>query len=286
MIEVKNISYSISGKCILQPSSFSVETGEITVLLGPNGAGKSTLLRILAGELSPDHGNILINQVALEELHPEALARKRAVLTQHYAVPLPFSCEEIVMMGRYPHYKQSTEAKNKRIINQCMKEMEVLPFAHRMFNTLSGGEQQRIQMARVLAQLADTKGGEERILLLDEPTSSLDYLQQQLILSKIRTLAKKGYTIILVLHDLNLAAQYADKILLLKDGYILADGSSNEVLQPSLLSMAYELDIEIITDEDYSFPILIPALHNKNRISQPDKIYKNGTLKNCEVIKK
>jgi len=286
MIQAENIAYSISGKRILQPSSFEVEKGEITVLLGPNGAGKSTLLRILAGELYPDHGSILINQVALEKLNPEVLATKRAVLTQHYAVPLPFSCEEIVMMGRYPHYKQSTEVQNKRIIDQCMEEMEVLPFARRMFNTLSGGEQQRVQMARVLAQLADANGREERILLLDEPTSSLDYLQQQLILSKIRSLAKKGYTIILVLHDLNLAAQYADKILLLKEGYMLADGSSNEVLQSSLLSMAYELDIEIISDENYSFPILIPALHNKNRISQPNKIYRNGTLENCEIIKK
>lgn len=270
MIEAKNIAYRIRHKTILHPMSFSAEAGRITVLLGPNGAGKSTLLNLLAGELSPDEGTVLLGDLSLQAYTPENLARKRAVLTQHYSVPLPFTCEEIVMMGRYPHARTSTAARNKEIVRQCMKEMEVQFFAARMFSTLSGGEQQRVQMARVLAQL-DAKGASNKVLLLDEPTSSMDYLQQQLCLFRMKELAAGGHTIVVVLHDLNLAAQYADKILLLKQGYLLAEGSRDEVLQPALISMAYELDIDIITHEDYPFPILVPALQHRNHSIQTNK---------------
>lgn len=276
MIIAKNISYSTNGKQILYPMSFKVEPGIITVLLGANGAGKSTLLKLLAGERQPDSGNILLNDKILSAYSARSLAGKRAVLTQHYSVPLPFSCEEIVMMGRYPHEGLSTGEENRQIVLRCMKEMQVYHFAKRIFGTLSGGEQQRVQMARVLAQLASAKETGDRVLMLDEPTSSLDYLQQQLILSKARSLALQGYTIIIVLHDLNLASQYADNIFLLKKGRLLAEGGREDVLISSLISEAYDMDIDIVVHNDYPFPILIPALHNQKHIFQTSKINKHG----------
>lgn len=280
MITAKNISYQITGRRIIYPMSFDVSPGTVTVLLGANGAGKSTLLRLLAGESRPDEGEILLNGESLTAFPLQALARKRAVLTQNYSVPLPFTCKEIVMMGRYPYEGITTHKENKEVVDYCMTEMEVQHFSSRMFNTLSGGEQQRVQMARVLAQLGVTKDKEEKILLLDEPTSSLDYLQQQLILSKTRLLASKGYTVILVLHDLNLAAQYADKILLLKEGCMLAEGNAEEVLQASPIYTAYGIEVNVVKHKDYPFPILIPALHNQNRILQFKKIYHHGTYSN------
>lgn len=284
MIAAKNISYQVDGKEILHTMSFAALPGAVTVLLGANGAGKSTLLRLLAGENMPVTGEVLLEGQPLKHFSPQVLARKRAVLTQNYSVPLPFSCEEIVMMGRYPHEGISTGKENRAIVAQCMKEMEVQKFAPRMFNTLSGGEQQRVQMARILAQLQSAKSREGKILLLDEPTSSLDYLQQQLILSRVKSLASKGYTVIMVLHDLNLAAQYADKILLLKAGSLVADGHADRVLQPSLIKQAYGIDVDVVEHDDYPFPILVPALHNQNRFLQINKIYSNGSYSNKVIV--
>lgn len=284
MIAAKNISYRIHGKDLLHTMSFTAHPGAVTVLLGANGAGKSTLLRVLAGEYTPHTGEVLLAGRPLKDFPPQVLARKRAVLTQNYSVPLPFTCEEIVMMGRYPHESTSTGKENEAIAARCMKEMEVQHFSRRMFSTLSGGEQQRVQMARVLAQLETAKGGEEKIVLLDEPTSSLDYLQQQLILSRARSLASKGYTVIMVLHDLNLAAQYADKIFLLKEGRLLAEGQANEVLRPPLISAAYGVEVDVVEHENYPFPILVPALHNQNRILQINKIHRYGSYSSKAVV--
>jgi iron complex transport system ATP-binding protein len=286
MITATNISYRAAGKTILHPMSFDLEPGAVTVLLGANGAGKSTLLRLLAGEIEPREGRVLFAQKPLKEYSPTELARKRAVLTQHYAVALPFTAEEIVMMGRYAYRGLSTAAGDREIVAGCMREMEAEAFSGRLFSTLSGGEQQRVQMARVLAQLHAPGEARDKLLLLDEPTSSLDYLQQQMTLLKARTLARRGYMVLIVLHDLNLAAQYADRILLLKEGYLIAEGRAADVLEPHLVGIAYDLDVEIITHEDYDFPILVPALHNQNRIVQANKTFSHGNYRSNPVAQR
>lgn len=286
MMTSHNISYAVGSSSILHPMSFELQTGAVTVLLGANGAGKSTLLRILAGDLTSATGEVLLDGKPLGQYSALALARRRAVLTQHYAVPLPFTSEEIVLMGRYPYEGLCSAAENALLVRSCMEEMEVEHFGRRLFNTLSGGEQQRVQMARVLAQLASMEGDREKTLLLDEPTSSLDYLQQQLILSKARSLAHQGYGVGVVLHDLNLAAQYADKILLMKEGYLVAEGTAAEVLQPALIGMAFDIDVDIITDEGYPFPILVPAMHHRNRITQLTKSTSYGTHNRRTVTKR
>jgi iron complex transport system ATP-binding protein len=268
IITAQNISYSIGKKPILHNLSFVMQPGEVTVVLGPNGAGKSTLLRILSGEQAPAAGNFLLNDKNIQTLSLSQLARCRAVLSQQYMLNLPFCCEEIVMMGRYPHFNNRPTNVDHAIVQQCMQEMQVAQFTGRLYQTLSGGEQQRVQMARVLAQLreagaADVTG---KLLLLDEPTASLDCLHQQACLHKARDLAQHGYTVVIILHDLNLAAQFADNILLLKNGRLVKQGAMQEVLQPECIADAYEMEVEAWVNDNYRFPVLVPASHKRTPV--------------------
>jgi len=269
MITAENIHYKAGKKTVLHPMSFSIRQGRVTVLLGANGAGKSTLLRLLAGAEKPTAGSVLINQVKLASITPQKLSLQRAVLTQHYAMTLPFTCKDIVMMGRYPHQGTSTAAMDNEIVMQCLQELEATEFTDRFFHTLSGGEQQRVQMARVLAQLYSNNARElqGKILLLDEPTASLDYRHQQLCMDKAKALSKQGCTVLAVLHDLNLAARYADDVLLLKGGRLLAQGALNDTLTAPLVSDAYETPIDILTHDDCPYPIMVPGSRQHSYIS-------------------
>ena len=263
IVTVQNISYTIGKQVVLHNLSFECNPGEVTVVLGANGAGKSTLLRMLSGEQLPSMGTVLLNDKNIQTISLLQLARCRAVLSQQYQLDLPFSCEEIVMMGRYPHFNNHPTPVDHDIVQQCMQEMQVAQFTDRLYQTLSGGEQQRVQMARVLAQLraVHADNGTNKLLLLDEPTASLDCLHQQTCLQKAKDLAKYGYTIVIILHDLNLAAQFADKIILLKNGQLVKQGSRTEVLQPAFIAEAYEMEVEAWHHADYPFPVLVPARH-------------------------
>lgn len=265
IITAQNISYWIGEQPILHKLSFTIQPGEVTVVLGQNGAGKSTFLKILSGERQPTMGQVLMNNHNLHKLPVQKLATMRAVLSQQYALGLVFTCEEIVLMGRYPHFGSRPAAADHRIVRESMEEMQVQHLFKRNYQELSGGEQQRVQMARVLAQLGEANArkadANNKLLLLDEPTSSMDVLYQQLCLSKARELARRGYTVVVILHDLNLAAQFGDTILLLKGGRMVKSGSMREVLQPSFISEAYNMEVDILESEEYDFPILIPATH-------------------------
>lgn len=266
-MQVNQLSYKAGSKTIVSDITFSVNSGEITVVLGPNGAGKSTLLRMLAGELKPSGGEIRLQNRLMHTIPAPELAQQRAVLTQQYAVSLPFSCEEIVMMGRYPHFGNTPKAADKAIVTAAMEEMQVSHLRSRPFQSLSGGEQQRVQVARVLAQLQDeNKGtGNSKLLLLDEPTSSMDILHQQLLLEKSRELAGRNYAVVMVLHDLNLAARFADTIVLLKKGELLAAAPVEDVMQPDILKDAYGIELDILRSDAYDHPIIVPV----SRVNSP-----------------
>jgi iron complex transport system ATP-binding protein len=267
MITVQNISYKVAQKHILHKLSFSLRPGELSVVLGQNGAGKSTLLKILSGEQKPSEGTVLLGQDDLHKQTFQQLAHRRAVLSQQYAAALPFNCEEIVMMGRYPHFGHKPAAIDKEIVVQCMDEMQVGAFAARPYHTLSGGEQQRVQMARVLAQLKDNSQHPYRkVLLLDEPTASMDWLYQQRCLGKAKELAGEGYTVLVILHDLNLAAQFADTILLMKQGRLVTTGTAREVLQPAFIAEAYDMEVNVLEYDEYDFPILVPAVQKSKPV--------------------
>jgi iron complex transport system ATP-binding protein len=263
MIQAKNIHFSIGKKTILQNISLSIKPGSFTAAVGSNGAGKSTLLRIISGELQSNMGEMTINGTPIQAIKTIDLAKIRAVLNQKVSLSLPFRANEVVMLGRQPH--QVSNQENLKIVDEVMKLTNTFHLRNRVYHTLSGGEQQRVQMARVLAQLHDSKSL-NTFLLLDEPTSSLDVSCQHLIFQIAKDLAKTGMGVFAIVHDLNLAAQYADEIILLKDGKIFSKGSPNQVLTEQILTEVFNYPIQVISLLEEERPIIISraTTFNKN----------------------
>ena len=235
MLRIENISYGAGRAKILDMVSCNILPGELTVLLGANGAGKSTLLRLLSGERAPHTGRIWWGHRLLHKIAAAELARRRAVLTQHTVVTLPFTVEEIVLMGRYPHFQNSPSAKDRTIVTACLEEMKVRHLSVRHYNTLSGGEQQRVQMARVLAQLygwQDGHAGDSAngmttrtgMLLLDEPSLGLAPKIVQDIFRVIGALRDRGIAILLVEQNARAALQMADYGYVLEMGRVALHG--------------------------------------------------------------
>jgi iron complex transport system ATP-binding protein len=182
------------------------------------------------------------------------------VLTQQYAMSLPFTVAEVVQMGRYPHTSQKLSPVDRDIVAGCLRAMQAEKLSSRLFHTLSGGEQQRVQMARVLAQLEEPRTtSQTKFLLLDEPTASMDWLHQQLTLGKAKEMASRGYMVIVVLHDLNLAAQYADRLILLQHGRLLSMGKPREIIEPALIEEAYGIQVSVLHPDSCDFPVIVPV---------------------------
>lgn len=257
MMTIDYVSCRAGGKSILQQVSAVLHSGAVHVLLGPNGAGKSTLLRVLSGETRPDAGLVLFHN---QELHAQTaahMAMQRAVLTQQYAMNLPFTVAEVVMMGRYPHFQNQPGKKDHAVVAAALDALQLGHLAGRPFLALSGGEQQRVQLARVLAQLGNERL-EEKFLLLDEPTASMDLLHQHNCLRHVKQLAAQGLTVITVLHDLNLAAQFADQLLLLSKGRMVAAGPPEAVLTAQAIQAVYGMPVSVLRHAEYDFPIVLP----------------------------
>lgn len=251
MIEAKNITYlSASQQAIIKDISFSAQAGEMVVIVGPNGAGKSTLLKSLAGAIKPQQGKVLIEGKNIQEYTPNQLAKKRAVLSQHYNLSADFLVKDIVMMGRYPHFDGKPSVQDNDIIRQNLEVTGTEHLAERTIKSLSGGEQQRVHMARVLSQVTHEENG---ILFLDEPISSLDIHYQFAILEIAHQKKQEGMTVIAVLHDLNLATRFADRLVIIKDGEKQADDVPAHILNAELLSTIYDIPIQVIQHQDEKF---------------------------------
>lgn len=226
---------------VLRDISLSLQPGELVALIGPNGAGKSTLLRVLTGYLQPDNGQCSLLGKALNDWTPGALSRQRAVMRQQSQLGFDWPVEAVVAMGRAPWGQHDS----RKIVSQVMALTGCLPLANRKYNTLSGGEQQRVQLARALAQLW-TDSAPRGWLFLDEPTSALDLYHQQHLLRLLKKLTSQGELhVCAVLHDLNLAALWADRLLLLHQGEIVAQGTPEQVLQAETLSRWYGAEVHI-----------------------------------------
>ncbi len=262
MILAKNIHFSIGKKTILQNISLAIRPGSFTAVIGSNGAGKSTLLRIMSGELQPNMGEMLINGTPIQAIKTIDLAKIRAVLNQKVSLSLAFRANEVVILGRQPH--QGSNQQNLEIVEEVMKLTDTFHLRDRVYHTLSGGEQQRVQMARVLAQLCDTKNL-NTFLLLDEPTSSLDVSCQHLIFQIAKDLAKAGMGVFAIVHDLNLASQYADEIILLKNGKVFSKGTPNEVFTEQILTEVFDYPIQVISFLDEDKPIIISRATEVNK---------------------
>lgn len=245
MLRASDIWFKNSHRYLLEGISFEVKAGEVLSILGANGAGKSTLLKNISGELHPSKGSFYFKEKLLSSWKNSQLAQQRGVLSQHYQVSLPFTSLQIVMMGRYPHFKNHPLPIDHDIVKKCLHFAGIEHLAERNYLTLSGGEQQRVQIARVLAQLWDDNSS-DKLLLLDEPVSALDIQYQHHIMQLIRQLAVRGFSIISVVHDLNLALQYSNKILLLKNGKQVAFGDTG-LLNREHIKEVYGVESELIT---------------------------------------
>ncbi|RYU83707.1 heme ABC transporter ATP-binding protein [Hymenobacter persicinus] len=259
MLTADHASFAVPGKTLLHDATLECRPGEVTVLLGPNGAGKTTLLRLLAGLYPPSAGRILLDGQDLRTLASPELARRRAVLSQEIHLAFPLSVEDVVLMGRYPHFQRRPTLLDQQIGRQALADMGMSSFAGRDYSTLSGGEAQKVQMARVLAQIWEAPAAGSRVLLLDEPVSSLDIQYQHQLLRRARQLAREQAVVVTVLHDLNLALTYADRLVLLKDGHIHATLPDPAALTDQLLGEVFGVRMALITNPVTQKPLVIYA---------------------------
>ena len=235
MLTATNITFRVGNKALVSDASLSFAPGKLHLIIGPNGAGKSTLIKILARLLRPQVGAVHYDGIDVSQTSEAELAKRRAVLSQAVEVAFPLSAREVVMMGRYPHFGGRPGPVDEKIVDDVMAQFDVTEFTDRNYQTLSGGERQRVNFARVLAQLwrdtASVPDSENRYLFLDEPLTFLDIRHQIEFMNKIKELAMAPDVVIVgVVHDLNLAARFADYIVVLNQAQLVSNGSPTEVL--------------------------------------------------------
>lgn len=255
VLAARGVRLAYGAHRVLDGVDLDVRAGEVVALVGPNGAGKSTLLGVLAGEPRPDAGQVLLDGADVRTVPLADLARRRAVMLQEVRVSFPFRVREVVAMGRHPWRGTPQEVDDDAVVDRALVDADVVPLAGRTFPTLSGGERARAAFARVLAQ-------DGRVLLLDEPTAALDVRHQEAVLARARAAARTGCAVVVVLHDLTLAAAYADRVVVLADGRVAADGPPRDVLTSALLTEVYGHPLEVVpragTDELVILPVRAP----------------------------
>lgn len=243
------------GSPLLHDIGLSLPPGSILGVLGPNGAGKSTLLHALAGGLALTGGEVRLGGKPLSDWHRLQRARAVSLLAQSAPLNFPFAVEEVVQLGRIPH--QSGAAVDRQIVNEVMEATDTLALGGRHYTALSGGEKQRVQLARALAQVWRAEDSESRVLLLDEPTSALDPAHQQLALACIRSLARAGCAVVLVMHDFNRVAEVADQITVLDQGRQVTTGAPEAVLTTAMFAAVFAVTTRIETHPVSGRPLVI-----------------------------
>ncbi len=248
-------------RALLDGVSLGLVAGRVTAVIGPNGAGKSTLLRVLSGELAPGSGAVALLGRPLAAWPVGELARHRAVLPQESDLRFPFRVEEVVRLGRIPHPGGGDTAADHEFARAALARVDLAAFADRLYPTLSGGEKQRVHLARALAQLQPAPGEPSpaaRVLLLDEPTASLDLAHQHSVLALARSLARReGVAVLAILHDLNLALAYADEVAVLARGRVVAAGPVVATLTPELVRHVFGLPSRLVSGPDLARPQLL-----------------------------
>jgi iron complex transport system ATP-binding protein len=255
MYQASDIWFRVREKVILQDINMTLQPGTFTAIVGPNGAGKSTMLKTLAYEHTSFQGTVSINGKSAATYKPKELSMVRAVLPQHSQLQFSFSVSQIVQLGRHAH--RSTQTENARIAHEVMELTAVTEFKDRNYTTLSGGEKQRVQLARVLAQVWE-ETVYPRYILLDEPTSSLDIAQQQQIFSLAKQVCSRNIGVLAIVHDLNQAVQFADQLLFMKDGKITASGEAQKVFTKSNIEDTFCCRVSLYHDPCNNCPYIIP----------------------------
>lgn len=259
MLQCHDINYVVGDRALLSSISLDVRPGEILSILGPNGAGKSTLLRVLSGELSPTSGRVTLDQTPLSSIGPGILASRRAVVPQNSQLTFAFTALEVVLLGiSVPGFNRGHIGADTRLALDCLDNVGLLDFANRFYPSLSGGEKQRVQIARAICQLsfAALSTSKSQCLLLDEATANLDIAHQNLVCRLLKSHADAGRAIVLIAHDLNLAAELSTRVALMKDGKIAAMGNVGEVFRGALLEHVYECRLKVDRN-----PSGVPTVH-------------------------
>jgi len=254
-LQLSNVSAAIAAGIALEHIDLSVDAGEVAVVIGPNGAGKTSLLRAICNDLPLGAGSILCNGRATGDWPVERKATWLSVLPQRSTLDFPFTVEEVAALGRIPH--DTSSRRNREIALAALELVDCGQLSRRLYLNLSGGEKQRVQLARVAAQIWEAVPGARRCLILDEPTASLDLAHQAMIVDMLRYFAGQGVAILAVLHDLNLAARCAHRILVLDRGRTAAVGAPREVLTGRLLSEVFQAELRVEANPLDGRPLVI-----------------------------
>ena len=267
--ELRDVAVLRSRRTLVADVSMTVHAGEVLAIMGENGAGKSTLLHAMAGDFAPDRGSVRLNGRALDAWSDLEQARQRAVVTQHGSVAFGFPALEVVLFGRSPHDGGRPGARDLAIAHEALARTDAARFATRAYATLSGGERARVMLARAFAQVmrnvddavddaADPIASLPRALLLDEPSAALDVAHQHAAFEAIRLLARsQGIAVAVVLHDPNLAALYADRVALMKDGALTAIGPVDSTLTEEAISACFSMPMRRLAHPTRDVPLLV-----------------------------
>lgn len=251
VVSAREISIVRSGRALLDGVGLELHAGEVLALLGPNGAGKSTLMSVLSGDVRPDEGTVEFGGRPIDSWSLTELARRRSVLLQDNQIMFPFTVHQVVEMGRAPWRRTPLEDDDNAAIAEAIKATDIAHLGNRRVPSLSGGERARVAFARVMS-------GRTGVLMLDEPTAALDLGHQEAVLSLARDRARAGDAVLVVLHDLNLAAAYSDRIALLRDGQIVACDAPDRVLTAEIVSDVYRTPVEVIPHPTAGHSIVMP----------------------------
>lgn len=255
MITIDDVRFSFGDRPVLDGISLQVEGGELVGLIGPNGAGKTTLLRLISAALTPDAGDIFVDGTAVHSLSSRAASRRVAVVPQETRLSFDFTVNDVVAMGRNPYLSRfdRLSGEDRRIVDRAMVLTETQQFADRPFSSISGGERKRVLVARAIAQEAPN-------LLLDEPTASLDINHQIGLFELSRRLIEDGKAVLAAVHDLDMAARFCDRLILLNGGRVEAEGSPSTVLRPDRLEAAYGIETAVVVSPVTGTPVVVPGV--------------------------
>ena len=245
-LNLKSVSLKLDNRQILKDVSLEINEGEIVSVIGPNGAGKSTLLNVLTGDINPDSGNTIYDNEQLNKISIQERAFTRSVMSQMQTLVFNFNVKDVIEMGWLQRGNSDFSSNFSIAFEAVTKECNVHNLVHRKFNSLSGGEQRRVHFARTLLQLwRPSQSNDPRYLLLDEPTANLDLSSEMLLMNILKARASSNVGILVILHDLNLASHFADKIAIMKDGEIKAFGKPEEIMKDDFLTSIYEVPIKV-----------------------------------------
>ena len=267
LIEATGLTYTVDGRDLVHDISMTVALGSFQAIVGPNGAGKSTLLRMLCGEARPTRGGVTYDGEAVERIPPWRLAGTRAVLLQAARLAFPFSVAEVTRIGLDGVGRGLTARDREVILEHALKQADVTHLSERAYQTLSGGEQARVQFARVLCQLTAGRSiAARQVLFLDEPTASLDLRHQCALLDVAADLARAGVAVVAILHDLNLASAYADALVVLDEGRLMASGPPAEVMRDAMIEGVFRVSWSVNRVPAPGQPFVLP---HRNVSSMP-----------------